>query len=90
MSGGSAATRDVVRWLHEKLDDPWGGDNVAPLLTAEQLREIAQRFATLDATVKAKVLVAVLHLRKKKLVELHDELTHVWKAAAVDDDPWVA
>lgn len=49
--------RALEEWLQAKLDDPWGGDNISTLLTADQLNEIASRWFTFDSQIRVKILI---------------------------------
>lgn len=51
--------RALEEWLQAKLDDPWGGDNISTLLTADQLSEIGTRWDSFDPQIRTKILIGV-------------------------------
>ncbi|KNC71631.1 hypothetical protein SARC_15830, partial [Sphaeroforma arctica JP610] len=53
----SSIQRDLDNWLHAKLDDPWGGESISNILSAEQLSEIAARFTSFETQIKVKILL---------------------------------
>lgn len=81
--------RMLEEWLQAKLEDPWGGDNISALLTADQLSEIAARWLNLEPQIRVKVLIAILNMRKKQLTENKDQLEAVLQVASTDTDDWV-
>ena len=78
MAGPSRET-DTTIWLNNKLgstDDLWSGNSICSQLSRERLLSITDCFHTLQAHVKVKLLLAILHVSKRNIEEVRQK---VWK-----------
>lgn len=85
---------DTSLWLHNKLgdnDDLWSGiTSISTQLHQDVLRNTHDCFLTLHPTVKLKLLMAILHMPRKKVEECKEELSGILHQALSDTDEWVA
>eukprot|EP00124_Ichthyophonus_hoferi_P006020 Ihof_evm1s1125 gene=Ihof_evmTU1s1125 len=88
-TGPETMSLNTEEWLKGKLADPWGGENISGQIKDVQLREIASQFSTYDTDIKSKILIAVLNMKKRRLMELQKDLEAVMQAAETDTDEWV-
>jgi hypothetical protein len=81
--------RDLNLWLHNKLEEPWSSSKISSFITSEIMKNISEKFVTLDPLIKLRVLFSFLILRKYFLKELENDINHVISLGLNDDDEWV-
>ncbi|PIK49251.1 putative negative elongation factor A [Apostichopus japonicus] len=85
---------DTSLWLHNKLgdnEDLWSGiSSISTQLKRDVLENIHHCFVALTPTVKLKLLMAILHMPRRSVDELKDELSAILHLALTDTDQWVS
>lgn len=83
------ASDNVRIWLESKLEKPWGGPNVAYLLTKDVLALIVDQWGTLDTTLKLRLLCALMSVKPIQLRNMQDEIQKMIALTCEDGDGWV-
>ncbi|XP_004348328.1 hypothetical protein CAOG_04500 [Capsaspora owczarzaki ATCC 30864] len=84
-------TADIALWLQKRLpaDDPWCASVIVQSFTPDVLRSICEAWHGLDASVKVKVLLSFLSIRKRDMREFRTQLEELLAVAGRDEDEWV-
>lgn len=83
------ASDNVRIWLEAKLENPWCGTHVAYLLNKDVLALIINQWATLDTTLKLRLLSCLISVKPHALRPMIDEVQQIIALTPEDGDGWV-
>jgi hypothetical protein len=81
--------RDIEAWLGAKLEDPWASEKISSFLTNEILQHAKGKFATMDTSIKLRLLHSFISLRKKSFKDMEQDIYELLNLGAKDEDEWV-
>eukprot|EP01137_Pigoraptor_chileana_P012977 Opistho-2@65919 len=90
MAGSGTGSGTHVEWMNQSFaGDAWGGERLGAALSAAAIEEVRQVFRMLRPSLKMKVLLSFLSVRKSDAPLFKDAMEDILQQAARDDDEWV-
>ena len=81
--------RDIEAWLGAKLEDPWASEKISSFLTNEILQHAKGKFASMETSIKLRLLHSFISLRKKSFKDMEQDIYDLLNLGAKDEDEWV-